>query len=298
MITPRIPNQRAIIDRRALADAIAEQVAAQGYKARTAIVELLRYALAKGRDELARRLREKPSHGTECAQGQAFLIDQLVRVIHDHVVGHVYRASNRSTGERIALVAVGGYGRGEMAPHSDVDIAFLTPTKPTAWCEQVIEAMLYFFWDLGLKVGQSSRSLDEMVRMARSDLTIRTALLEGRYIWGDRALYEEGSRRFWAEVVTGTERQFVAEKLAERNERHKKLGDSRYVVEPNVKEGKGGLRDLHTLYWIGKYIHKVRDPSELVEVGLLTAAEYRAFRRAESFFWSVRCHLHAVTGRA
>ncbi|WP_421839735.1 [protein-PII] uridylyltransferase [Novosphingobium sp.] len=298
MITPRIPNQRAIIDRRALADVIADRVAAQGDKARPAIVELLREALAKGRDELARRLREKPSHGAECAQGQAFLIDQLVRVIHDHVVGHVYRASNRSTGERIALVAVGGYGRGEMAPHSDVDIAFLTPTKPTAWCEQVIEAMLYFFWDLGLKVGQSSRSLDEMVRMARSDLTIRTALLEGRYVWGDRALYEEGSRRFWAEVVTGTERQFVAEKLGERNERHKKLGDSRYVVEPNVKEGKGGLRDLHTLYWIGKYIHKVRDPSELVGVGLLTAAEYRAFRRAENFFWSVRCHLHAVTGRA
>ncbi len=298
MITPRIVNQRAIIDRRALADAIAECAAADGDKARPAIVELLRDALAQGRREIARRLLERPSHGAECAEAQAFLIDQLVRVIHDHVVGHVYRASNRSTGERIAVVAVGGYGRGEMAPHSDVDIAFLTPTKPTSWCEQVIEAMLYFFWDLSLKVGQSSRSLDEMVRQARSDLTIRTALLEGRYIWGDRPLYEEGLRRFWAEVVTGTERQFVAEKLAERNERHKKLGDSRYVVEPNVKEGKGGLRDLHTLYWIGKYIHKVRDPSELVGVGLLTAAEYRAFRRAENFFWSVRCHLHAITGRA
>jgi len=298
MITPRIVNQRAIIDRRALADALAECVAADGEKARPAIVELLRDALARGRQEIARRLLERPSHGAECAHAQAFLIDQLVRVIHDHVVGHVYRASNRSTGERIAVVAVGGYGRGEMAPHSDVDIAFLTPTKPTSWCEQVIEAMLYFFWDLSLKVGQSSRSVDEMVRQARSDLTIRTALLEGRYIWGDRPLYEESSRRFWAEVVTGTERQFVAEKLAERNERHKKLGDSRYVVEPNVKEGKGGLRDLHTLYWIGKYIHKVRDPSELVGVGLLTAAEYRAFRRAENFFWSVRCHLHAITGRA
>ncbi len=298
MITSRIVNQRAIVDRRALADAIAGRVAAEGEKARPAVVELLRDALTSGRQEIARRLQQQPSHGAECAHAQAFLIDQLVRVIHDHVVGHVYRASNRSTGERIALVAVGGYGRGEMAPHSDVDIAFLTPTKPTSWCEQVIEAMLYFLWDLGLKVGQSSRSLDEMVRQARSDLTIRTALLEGRYVWGDRALYEESAQRFWAEVVTGTERQFVAEKLAERNARHKKLGDSRYVVEPNVKEGKGGLRDLHTLYWIGKYIHKVRDPSELVGVGLLTAAEYRAFRRAENFFWSVRCHLHALTGRA
>ncbi|MBW8785826.1 MAG: [protein-PII] uridylyltransferase, partial [Novosphingobium sp.] len=210
----------------------------------------------------------------------------------------VYPAGNRSTGERMTVMAVGGYGRGEMAPHSDVDIAFLTPLKQTAWCEQVIEAMLYFLWDLALKVGHSSRSLDDLVRMGKSDLTIRTALLEGRYVWGDQALYDEGKRRFWKEVVAGTERQFVAEKLAERNERHKRLGDSRYVVEPNVKEGKGGLRDLHTLYWIGKYIHKVRTPAELVDVGLLTAAEYRSFRRAENFFWAVRCHLHTITRRA
>jgi [protein-PII] uridylyltransferase len=162
----------------------------------------------------------------------------------------------------------------------------------------VIEAMLYYLWDLGLKVGQSSRSLDDLVRMGRGDLTIRTALLEGRYVWGDQALFDEAQARFWNEVVAGTERQYVAEKLTERNDRHKRLGDSRYVVEPNVKEGKGGLRDLHTLYWIGKYIHHVRDVSELVDVGLLTAPEYRAFRRAENFFWAVRCHLHAITGRA
>lgn len=298
MMLPRIANQRAIVDRRALADAIAAVFAEQGEKSRPAVVELLNGALVAGRAEIARRLEAKPSAGSECAQGQAFLIDQLVRVIYDHIVGRVYRASNRSTGERIAVLAVGGYGRGEMAPHSDVDIAFVTPTKPTSWCEQVIEAMLYYLWDLGLKVGQSSRSLDEVVRMARSDLTIRTALLEGRYVWGDRKLYEEASGRFWAEVVTGTEKQFVAEKLEERNLRHKKLGDSRYVVEPNVKEGKGGLRDLHALYWIGKYIHKVRDASELVDVGLLTAEEYRAFRRAENFFWAVRCHLHTITNRA
>jgi [protein-PII] uridylyltransferase len=123
-------------------------------------------------------------------------------------------------------------------------------------------------------------------------------MLEGRYVWGDQALFEEAVARFWAEVVGGTEREFVSEKLAERNARHQRLGDSRYVVEPNVKEGKGGLRDLHTLYWIGKYIHKVREGAELVDVGLLSAQEYRAFRRAENFFWAVRCHLHTLTGRA
>src|SRR5690606_7659729 len=211
---------------------------------------------------------------------------------------HVYPAGNRSTGERLSIMAVGGYGRGEMAPHSDVDIAFLTPIKSTAWCEQVIEAMLYFLWDLGLTIGHSSRSLDEMVRQSKADLTIRTAMLEGRYVWGDQALYEEARQRFWQDVVVGSERQYVSVKLAERDQRHKRMGDSRYVVEPNVKEGKGSLRDLHTLYWIGKYIYKVRDASELVDVGLLTQAEYRSFRRAASFFWAVRCHLHDIAGRA
>ena len=294
----RIHNQRAVIDRRALAAAISECVAANGAaKARPAVVELLRGALANGRDEIARRLAEHPGAGHESAEVQAFLVDQLIRVIHDHVTGDVYAAHNRTSGERLSIMAVGGYGRGEMAPHSDVDVAFITPGKQTSWCEQVIEATLYFLWDLGLKVGHSSRSLDDVVRMGRSDLTIRTALLEGRYVWGDQALFDEAQSRFWAEVVAGTERQYVAEKLAERNDRHKRLGDSRYVVEPNVKEGKGGLRDLHTLYWIGKYIHHVRDVSELIDVGLLTGSEYRAFRRAENFFWAVRCHLHTITGR-
>ncbi len=298
MTIQRIANQRDIIERRSIAAAISDLAVDLGpEKARPKVVELLRSALADGREEIAQRLAAKPSAGHDCAAAQAFLVDQLVRLIHDHVVGDVYRASNRTTGERITILAVGGYGRGEMAPHSDVDIGFLTPGKQTSWCEQVIEAMLYFLWDLGLKVGHSSRSLDDMVRMAKSDLTIRTALLESRYVWGDQDLFDEAERRFWKEVVSGTERQYVSEKLAERNDRHKRLGDSRYVVEPNVKEGKGGLRDLHTLYWIGKYIHKVHDVSELVGVGLLSPDEHRAFRRAENFFWAVRCHLHTITGR-
>ncbi|MEY2944314.1 MAG: hypothetical protein RLY97_2328 [Pseudomonadota bacterium] len=299
MTTLRIPNQRAVIDRRAITESIAAAVTDMGAaKARSIVVETLRAALAQGRSEIERRLIERPTAGNDAAETQAFLVDQLLRIIHDHVVADVYPAGNRSTGERLSIVAVGGYGRGEMAPHSDVDVAFLTPIKQTPWCEQVIEAMLYFLWDLGLKVGHSSRSLDEMVRLSRSDLTIRTAMLEGRFVWGDQALFLEARSKFWTNVVQGTERQFVTEKLAERNSRHQRLGDSRYVVEPNIKEGKGGLRDLHTLYWIGKYIHKVRNASELVQVGLLTAAEYRAFRRAENFFWAVRCHLHTLTHRA
>jgi len=294
----QIPHQRAVIDRRQLAAAIATLVEEHGQeKARPHIVTALREALAAGRAELTRRLAERPSAGHEITRGHAFLVDQLIRVLHDHVVTDLYPAPNRSTSERLALIAVGGYGRGEMAPHSDVDIAFITPDKAAPWCEQVIEALLYYLWDLGLKVGHSSRSLDEMVRMAKSDLTVRTSLLEGRYLWGDQPLYQETSRRFWTDVVPGSERKFISEKLAERSARHKRMGDSRYVVEPNVKDGKGGLRDLQTLYWIAKYIYRVRSASELVEVGLFTAKEYRSFRRAEAFLLAVRCHLHTITGR-
>ena len=296
--TIRPAQQRAIIDRKALAERFDEIVLRDGLpKARPAIVAELQQALSLGRAEIAQRLREHPSKGYRAAQEQAFLVDQLVRLIYDYVVQYLFPISNRTASEKIAILAVGGYGRGEMAPFSDVDIAFVTPYKRTAWTEQVVEAALYLLWDLGLKVGQSSRSLDETVKMAAEDLTIRTALLESRFVWGDRAVYEEAANRFWNEVVGKTASEFVALKMAERDSRHKKMGDSRYVVEPNVKDGKGGLRDLHTLYWIGKYIHRVHTPSALVEVGLLTADEYRKFERAENFLWSVRCHMHDIAGR-
>ncbi|PZQ23414.1 MAG: [protein-PII] uridylyltransferase [Sphingopyxis macrogoltabida] len=295
-----LEGRRAIIDRRALSgrlDEIAADSSDSG-KRRRAMVALLKDALEEGRAEVNRRLLDRPSSGRLAAQSTAFLIDQIVRLSHDFTVDHLYPAGNRSAGERITLIAVGGYGRGEMAPFSDIDIGFLTPFKQTSWTEQVIEAQLYTLWDLGLKVGHSSRSLDEMVRAAKDDLTIRTALLEGRFIWGDRDLYDTASARFNAEVVVGNARAFVAEKLAERDERHKRMGDSRYVVEPNVKEGKGGLRDLHTLFWIGKFIHRVRTVPELVDAGLLTARELRQFARAENFLLAVRCHLHVLAGRA
>jgi [protein-PII] uridylyltransferase len=295
----RPAHQRAIIDRKALAGRIDEIVKEKGAQpGRAAIVQALHEALAAGRSEISARLLAHPSGGYRAAQEQAFLIDQLVRLIYDHVTRDIFPIGNPTASEKIAILAVGGYGRGEMAPHSDVDIAFVTPYKRTGWTEQVVEAALYLLWDLGLKVGQSSRSLDETVKMAIGDLTIRTALLESRFVWGDREVYKEAANRFWTEVVGKTAPEFVALKMAEREERHKKMGDSRYVVEPNVKDGKGGLRDLHTLYWIGKYMHRVRSPAALAEVGLLTAEEYKKFERAENFLWSVRCHMHDISGRA
>ena len=293
----QIPHRRAIIDRRVLADALAALDASDAAALRAGATALIKPALESGRSIIATRLAENPQAGREAATAQAFLIDQILRVTFDFATQRLYPLNNPTASERIALVAVGGYGRGEMAPYSDVDIAFLTPWKQTGWTEQIIESILYTLWDLGLKVGHSSRSLDEMVRMAKGDLTIRTALLEARYIWGDQALYDQASARFDAEVVAGTARVFVTEKLAERDARHKRMGDSRYVVEPNLKEGKGGLRDLHALFWIGKYMHRVGSVTELVERGLFTKDELRQFQKAENFLWAVRCHLHAVSGR-
>lgn len=218
-----LENRRAIIDRRALSDrldAVAGETNDSGMR-RRAMVDLLKNALEAGRAEINRRLLDHPSSGRLAASATAFLIDQIVRVSHDFTVDRLYPSGNRSAGERITLIAVGGYGRGEMAPFSDIDIGFLTPFKQTSWTEQVIEAQLYTLWDLGLKVGHSSRSIDEMIRAAKEDLTIRTALLEARFIWGDRELYDQAAARFDAEVVAGNARAFVAEKLAERDERHR-----------------------------------------------------------------------------
>lgn len=293
-----LTSRRAIIDRRELAAALDDLAGGDAMTLRRGATALLRKALDDGRAEIATRLAATPTRGMEIARSYVFLTDQLLRLIFDFTTQRLYPLNNPTAGERLTLLAVGGYGRAEMALHSDIDIAFLTPWKQTSWAEQVIESMLYLLWDLGLKVGHSSRSLNDMVRMAKADLTIRTALLEGRFVWGDEALYDEASRRFDREVVAGTGRVFVTEKLAERDERHRRMGDSRYVVEPNLKEGKGGLRDLHTLFWIGKYVNQVRSVPELVDKGLLTPAELKQFQKAENFLWAVRCHLHVLTNRA
>jgi [protein-PII] uridylyltransferase len=282
-----VPDKRSIVDRRAIADALRASP--------DAAAAILKRALAAGRDEIALRLADKPYAGSETAAAYAFLTDQLVRLAFDHSVAGLPPPRR---GDRLLLLAVGGYGRGEMALHSDVDIAFVTPGKPGRWSAQAVEALLYLLWDLGLKLGPSTRSVDELIALASADHTVRTALLEARWLWGDEPLYEEVQARFWKEVVAGKAKRFVTEKLEERNARHQRMGDSRYVVEPNVKEGKGGLRDLHTLFWIGKYAYRVTRVADLVGVGLLTGPELRQFQRAERFLWAVRCHLHLVAGRA
>ena len=278
-----VEDRRAIIDPRRLGDKL------RGADKGNA-VKILSKGLEDGRSEIAKRLRAQPGRGRAAARSTAYLQAQIVRLAYEYVTG--------DCPPELAIVGLGGTGRGEMAPFSDLDLMFLTRSSPSAETEQAVQSLLYLLWDLKLKVGNSLRSIDELVKLAKKDMTVRTAFLEARLLWGSEDLFEEAARRFRAKIVSGSAADYVAAKLAERDERHVRMGDSRYVVEPNVKDGKGGLRDLHTLYWIGKYVYDVRQPSELVSVGLLSAEEFALFERAERFFWAVRCHLHLEAGRA
>ncbi len=263
---------------------------------RALVLSTLKERIAAGRRVAERMLMEDGS-GIACARRLSHLMDEIIRVLYDFAATHVYRAKNPSAAERMAVVAVGGYGRGTLAPGSDIDLLFLLPYKQTPWGEQIVEYMLYMLWDLGLKVGHATRNVDDCIRLSRSDTTIRTALLEARFLWGEESLYRDLLTRFDREVVKDTGAEYVQAKLAERDLRHAKAGESRYLVEPNVKDGKGGLRDLQTLFWIAKYFYRVRSGEELVKAGVFTRAEYSQFLKAEDFLWAVRCHMHFLTGK-
>ncbi|WP_274423557.1 [protein-PII] uridylyltransferase [Chelativorans sp. YIM 93263] len=286
-----------VIDAKALRAKLDAIAAGDTGDARNAVMKLLKEHLSEGR-KAAEAMLFVDGSGTACATRLSHLMDVLVRALHDYAANHVYSSDNRSTAERMTVIAVGGYGRGTLAPGSDIDLLFLLPYKQTPWGEQIAEYMLYMFWDMGLKIGHATRNIDECIRQARTDITIRTAVLEARFICGDRALYDEMLTRFDAEIVKDTGAEYIKAKLAERDQRHAKVGESRYLVEPNVKDGKGGLRDLHTLFWIGKYYYRVRTSGELVEKGVFTRREYLQFREAEDFLWAVRCHMHFLTGKA
>jgi [protein-PII] uridylyltransferase len=278
------------------AAALAEDVkSADAFRAQ--FIELLRATLSQGR-ELAQKLLESRGAGLACARLLSELEDEIIGAIYDYVVRYVYVAENPSFAERLTIIAVGGYGRGTLAPGSDIDLLFLLPYKQTPWGESVVEAILYVLWDLRQKVGHASRSVAECLRQAKADITIRTTILEARFILGNADLFRELMESFNREIVGKDASEFVAAKLAEREARVDRAGASRYLVEPNVKESKGGLRDLHTLFWIAKYVYRVSEPAELVGAGLFSESEYALFNRCEEFLWRVRCHLHFITGRA
>ena len=265
--------------------------------ARGLVGQILAEAKARANDRLQEAFLGDPRNALPLTRSQSLMTDGLV-ILAFEAAQALHPLQLSSEAERLSVIAVGGFGRAEMAPHSDVDLLFLYPWKITARAESVIETLLYILWDLKLKVGHSSRTVKDCIRLGREDITIRTALLEHRHISGDAALARELDDKLWAELFRNTGREFIEAKLIERADRHKRQGGQRYVLEPNVKEAKGGLRDLQTLYWIGKYLHRVSSPEGLVAAGLLTAEEYSIFRRAENFLWAARCHMHYVTNRA
>ncbi len=295
-LSPRAPY----FDPSAVRDELTElwrELSGRESELRSRLLERLKALVADSRAAAQKQL-ESDGNGRRCAKGLSLFQDELIRVIYDFTVHHVYRATNPSAAEHMAIVATGGYGRGLLAPGSDIDLLFLLPYKQTAWGESVVEYMLYLLWDLGFKVGHATRSIDQCMRLSQSDMTIRTSLLDARLIWGDGELFGSLEERFLKDVVKGSGREFIEAKLAERNQRHAHQGASRYLVEPNVKDGKGGLRDLHTLHWLTRYLHPQEQVENFVELGIFSKAEQRTFKRCEDFLWTVRCHLHFVTGRA
>ncbi len=265
---------------------------------RKTVVSILLQAQKDGRDCIADAFAQQPFKGRETCQSYSWLTDCIIRLVHEVASDVLHPLATPARSEKLAIFAVGGYGRGEMAPFSDVDLLFLTPYKITPWAEGMIESMLYILWDLKMKVGHASRTVKDCLRLGGEDFTIRTAMLENRYISGEKKLAEELDTRLWKDLFTGTEKAFIEAKLAERSERHRKQGGQRYLVEPNVKEAKGGLRDLQSLFWIAKYIHHTNDTSDLVKLGLFRPEELDTFLNAEEFLWTVRCHLHLVARRA
>ena len=301
MIPPRRPLKAAAPEatsahsdglRSALAKADREAGADMG-QFRQSAARILAAFLSQRVEEARARL-ESGGRGMACAEALSRLQDLAIRALHESLV-------ERLGGKKLrihAIVAVGGYGRGTLAPHSDIDLLFLAEDPRDAKIKLIVETLLYVLWDLKKKVGHATRSVDDCLILAREDMTIRTSILEARLLSGDEKLFETMRRRFDTQIVAKSAGEFVAAKLAERDKRIQRQGESRYLVEPNVKEGKGGLRDVNTLFWISKYVYRVQDAADLVGAGLFTAEELRLFRRCEEFLWAVRCHLHFLTDRA
>jgi [protein-PII] uridylyltransferase len=234
--------------------------------------------------------------GTACAMILSQAEDDIIRGLFRFAQTQVFPATEVAD-LPLAIVAVGGYGRGTLAPGSDIDLLFLTPTIENPRVGKIVEFLLYALWDARQKVGHATRTIADCLKLAKSDNTIMTAVLEARFICGDAPLFADLSKQYRAGIVQTQARRFVTDKLAERDVRHAKSGESRYAVEPELKDGKGGLRDLHTLFWIAKFLFDANSPEELAEKGAFSHSDLKLFQKCEDFLWAVRCHLHFVAKR-
>lgn len=298
-----IAEPRRIVSRRdlaAAAQALREQDLAEDAR-RARLTGIVGAAVTAGRDEIRRRF-EKDHSGRETVREHAFLVDQVLAFLFDEARRE--GVAGPAVVDGIAVVAVGGYGRAELCPHSDIDLLFLTDGSADPQVEAFVQFILYVLWDLGFTVGHAVRSADQCLASAREDWTVATNMLDARFVYGDQRAAAAFRRRLRTDFIERKGRDFLRAKLAERDERHERMGDSRYMVEPNLKEGKGGLRDLQLLGWIAKFLYGTDDFLEedgaggLVGRGLLSRADLTAFRRSLDFLLTVRCALHYEAGRA
>ncbi len=257
--------------------------------------ELLLTNLKKQLDQCKQKIRNeflRTSDGSLNVGLNVILIDSMLKEIINNAHQHVFDNMDY----KLSIIAVGGYGRGELAPHSDLDLLFLIPDNlekiETKNIEGLIQLILHILWDLGYTVGHSTRSITDCIKKSSSDITICTSLLEKRFIIGNKENFKLLKKEFTSFINKTKTLNFVQAKLEESELRHKKFGGSRYVVEPNVKDGKGGLRDLHTIFWISKFAYNVDSISKLINIGVLTKKEAVAIAEAQRFLFSVRCHLH------
>ena len=256
---------------------------AAGIDMRALLVTELGSYYQGSRDLLKKILDIDPLYAPKAVNYYSLLTDKLIISTVENVINLIHPISNPTNSEKICVLAVGGFGREQMAPFSDIDLLFISPYKQTAWGESVIESILYILWDLKLKIGYSVRTIDDCIRLAKQDFTIRTSLLEHRYLVGYQPLQSLLQKRLWKELFQKTIGEFIEAKLGERSSRHRRHGGARYMLEPNVKEGKGGLRDLQTLYWITKYLYKTSSAQELIKSNVFTETELSIFKNAENF---------------
>ncbi len=290
----------AVFDPQAVRSGVAALIVEHGEDEaalRRAVIAYLKEVIAQGFARAGERLRAD-QEGLACARALSALHDTLIEIIYDFTLAHIFRQNGAVHKTEMAVVATGGYGRGLMAPGSDIDLLFLQPARADQDANRLIEYILYMLWDLGFKVGHATRTVAQCIQQAQADHTIRTALLDARLLLGDAELYGQFQARFRKDNDRGRSRSFIKAKLAERDERHGRAGRSRYLVEPNVKDGKGGLRDLHTLHWLIKYLYPDTAPETWVDTGLFSRAECETFRTCEDFLWAVRCNLHFLAGKA
>ena len=303
-IPSRPPRMESGIDQEALALALDDIALGVSKDRRAKLLGLLRGILSDGLDNAEELFSKGRIGGLEMASLIASIHDVVVGALYDYTVKYAFPAPNPTRAEHLALCAVGGYGRAEMAPQSDVDLLFLIDDKKgSAHTEQITEFILYLLWDLGLKVGHATRTIDQSISLAKEDQTILTALLDLRFMRGDKTLADRLYSKFRKDVTKGKGRSYIAAKLEERDKRHTREGNSRYVIEPNIKEGKGGLRDLHILYWIAKFLDKndkivdPQHPEGYVELGLFDDAAATRFARAADYLWRTRIWLHLISKR-